>query len=305
MITQRFGILSYPGIANLGDTIQSLAARRFLPRVDLLIERERLSQPFGGKPIPTKAILNGWFMHDAAHWPPHPAIEPLPISMHFVEGGVSRLRRWARRPIDRMLTGAGGDYLRQWGPIGARDLHTLEALEARGIPAYHSGCLTLTLQRPGVGRGDDIVACDLSPTALAHLRRKTSRQVVTVTHLGGEALDHHAREAAAERLLAIYAGAAAVVTTRIHTAMPCLALGTPVLLLVPPSPPRRIADVTTLLNWCEERHFLGDEYTFDFTAPSANSDAFRRLVPLLEQKCRHFTGTDHSIGSRGDVAQPG
>ena len=38
----RFGLLSYPAVANLGDAIQSLAAKRFLPRVDLRVPRERM-----------------------------------------------------------------------------------------------------------------------------------------------------------------------------------------------------------------------------------------------------------------------
>lgn len=287
MSEPRFGLLSYPGIANLGDAIQALAAKRFLPRVDALIPREQLSAPLAGGPLRT--ILNGWFMHEPANWPPHPAIEPLPISMHFVPPGVSHLRRWAKSPIDRMLSGAGADYLRRWGPVGARDLGTLEQLEARGIPAWHSGCLTLTLPRPDVARGEDIVACDLSPKALAHLRASTARQVVAVTHLGGETLDHAGQEAAAQALLAAYAGAAAVVTTRIHAAQPCLALGTPVLLLLlPPRPQRRVSDVAALLHACDERAFLRGVHDFDLAAPPPNPDGFRRFAAELEARCRAF-----------------
>ena len=288
MTQARFGLLAYPGIANLGDPIQSLAARQFLPRVDALIPRERISAPLEGGPLRT--ILNGWFMHKPSHWPPHPAIAPLLISMHFVPAGVSHLRRWATSPIDRMLSGPGADYLRRWGPVGARDPGTLEQLEARGIPAWHSGCLTLTLSRPNVAPSGDIVASDLSPAALAHLRRTAPGEIVVVTHLGGEALDQAAQEAAAEALLARYAAAAAVVTTRIHAALPCLALGTPVLLLLPPRPPRRVSDVAGLLHTCDERDFLRNRHHFDLAAPPPNPEAFRRFVPELEARCRAFIG---------------
>ena len=303
MTAPCFGLLDYPGIANLGDTIQALAARRFLPGVDVLIERERLSAPPGGGAVPVRAILNGWFMHAPENWPPHPSIEPLALSMHFAEPGVSRLQRWARSPLERMLTGAGGDWLRRWGPVGARDPGTLEHLHRHDIPAYHSGCLTLTLRAPGIVRGEHVVASDLSPAALAQLRRATRRPVVETTHLGGEHLDHAGRHAAARGLLESYAAATAVVTTRIHAAMPCLALGTPVLLVHDERPSRRIGDVAALVHSCRESDFLAQRQGFDPDDPPANPDAFRPLGAALEQACRSFTGFAQSGGdASGEIA---
>ena len=282
-----FGLLSYPGIANLGDTIQSLAARRFLPQVDALIPRERLSEP-PAHPGPVRTILNGWFMHDPALWPPHPAIVPLPVAMHFAEPGVSRLRRWAVSPLERMLSGAGGEWLRRWGPIGARDVWTLEALEKRGIPAWHSGCLTLTLPQRPVPRGETVVACDLPELALAALRRQTSAPLLCVTHGGGEALDQCGQVAAAERLLDAYASAAAVVTTRIHCALPCLALGTPVLLLHDGAPGRRVGDMLPLLHSATFAEFAALRHPYDLAAPPPNPTAFQPLAAKLIQVCADF-----------------
>jgi hypothetical protein len=284
-----FGLLDYPGIANLGDTIQSLAARRFLPRVDVLIPRERLSELPGGADGPVRTILNGWFMHETDFWPPHPAIEPLLISMHFVQGGRPRLRRWVRSRMERMLSGEGAEFLRRWGPVGARDIFTLEQLERRNIPAYHSGCLTLTLPRDDrVVRTDTIVACDLPPAALAYVRRIATGPVEEVTHLGGEHLDAAGRDAAAGALLDLYAGAAAVVTTRIHAALPCLALGTPVLLVHEARPQRRIADITALFHSCPVDDFVAGRHAFDLADPPANQDGFVALAHDLVERCERF-----------------
>jgi Polysaccharide pyruvyl transferase len=282
----RFGLLAYPGIANLGDTIQTLAARRYLPQVDHLIERERIDRDPG--PGPLRTILNGWFMHDPRHWPPHPGIEPLLVSMHFVAPGISRLRRWAKSPQHRMLSGAGGDYLRRWGPVGARDSATLAALTAYDIPAYHSGCLTLTLERPPVARSDEVIACDLPAAALARLITLTQRPVVAVTHDGGKRLSHAEATQAAQALLERYAAAAAVVTTRIHAALPCLALGTPVLLLHDAAAPPRITDMLPLLHSCPTERFLRGDCPFDLAAPPPNPQAFRPLAAALEERCRRF-----------------
>ena len=81
MTGPEFGLLTAAS-TNLGDEIQALAARRFLPRVDRLVERERIDADPGGDG-PTRVIVNGWFMHDPRRWPPHPKLEPLPISLHL------------------------------------------------------------------------------------------------------------------------------------------------------------------------------------------------------------------------------
>jgi hypothetical protein len=237
---------------------------------------------------PLKTILNGWFMHDPVFWPPHPAIQPLPVAMHFAEPGVSRLQRWKSSPLDQMLGGAGGEWLRRWGPIGARDLWTLDALEARDIPAWHSGCLTLTLPERNVPRGDVVVACDLPDDALAALRRQTGAPLLTVSHLGGEHFAHDDQVRAAECLLDAYARAAAVVTTRIHCALPCLALGTPVLLLHDGAPGRRVGDMLPLLHSASFTDFAALRHDFDLVAPPPNPETFHPLATRLQSVCQSF-----------------
>ena len=283
----RFGLLSYPGVANLGDAIQSLAARRFLPRVDVRIVRERIADaPEGDGPV--RLIANGWFMHDPSQWPPHPALEPLLISMHFAATDFGRFQRWRARPVDRLLAGAGADYLRAHGPVGARDAFTAEELSKRDIPNYLSGCLTLTLPPRNLPREDFIVACDLPPAQLAHLQRSTSRPVVTVSHTGKPHRDPMAQEAEAEEMLSLYASAAAVVTSRVHAALPCLALGTPVLLVQQSRNERRVSDVAGLVHSVQARDFLRGRHDFELAAPPANPEHFRPLAAALEERCRAF-----------------
>lgn len=294
MTDLAFGLLSYPGIENLGDVMQARAARRFMPQVDCLIERELLATQQQDGPV--KLIMNGWFMHDHHQWPPHSTILPLLISMHFVEPPRPRIRKWHRSPREMMLSGAGAEFLRAHGPVGARDLVTLEALEAADIPAYHSGCLTLTIRHErAVPRGDYIVACDLSPQELKALKAMAAgREVISITHLGGEELDQQAQEQAVEQLLDLYAGAAAVVTSRIHAAQPCLGIGTPVLLVHPPKPARRIADVAQLMHHVASDAFVKGQCDYDFVSPPANPARHLRLVEGLEARCRAFTGFDRS-----------
>lgn len=78
-----YAILTYSairGIVNVGDFIQSLAAKQFLPHTDILLDRERLSA-YDGPSV--NAIMNGWYMTNPKFWPPAEQINPLFVSFHI------------------------------------------------------------------------------------------------------------------------------------------------------------------------------------------------------------------------------
>ena len=131
----KFGLLAHRNSVNLGDHIQSLAARQFLPRVDCIVERECLHEAANAGPL--KVIMNGWWMKHPEHWPPPPNIIPLFVSFHITTGPARAA----------MVTETSLAYLRKHGPIGCRDLSTMEFLRDAGINAYFSGCLTMTFPR--------------------------------------------------------------------------------------------------------------------------------------------------------------
>ena len=129
----KYGLLVHGTSGNIGDAVQSLAALRFLPRVDRLVERECLGAIASAGPI--KVIMNGWWMKCPEHWPPPPNVIPLFVSFHVTTGPARAA----------MVTDESLAYLRRHEPIGCRDLDTTSFLRAAGIDAYFSGCLTMTL----------------------------------------------------------------------------------------------------------------------------------------------------------------
>ena len=116
---------------NIGDYIQAVAAEQFFEHIDVYVERERLDE-YSGEPV--RLIMNGWFMHEPTHWPPVPAICPLFVAFH-----VNSLVK------EFMLSSQGVDYLKKHEPIGCRDEDTENLLRSKGVSAYFSACLTLTL----------------------------------------------------------------------------------------------------------------------------------------------------------------
>lgn len=77
----KTGLLSYSKNAtNLGDYVQSIATANLIEEYEILLEREHLNSYKGA---PVKIVLNGWFMSHPENWPPSPDIHPLFISMHI------------------------------------------------------------------------------------------------------------------------------------------------------------------------------------------------------------------------------
>ena len=250
----KYGIFSYDEnkiFFNVGDNIQSLAAKQYMPRVDTYINRERLADYHGEK---MKVIMNGWFTHNYNNWVPSDDIEPLFVSFHVNNTAAPG-----------MLNDKGIAYLKKHEPIGCRDQFTADTLKAKGIDAYFSGCLTLTLDTYKVDdalRGEDIYIVDplysyprWEKVSMSwkwflksilngklfqlgkkkkHLNNFISADLLkSAIHINQEPPANRYTDeqkfAMAEDLLHKYAKAKLVITSRIHCALPCLAMGTPVI----------------------------------------------------------------------------
>ena len=123
----KYGLILNFATDNIGDDIQSYAAAQFLPSIDCVIDRESLDR-FDNSDEPVKAIMNGWYMYDKFNWPPSADIDPLWVSVHISEADNFGIG-------EKFLSGPGGEYLRQYAPIGARDESTLEMFRRNGIDA--------------------------------------------------------------------------------------------------------------------------------------------------------------------------
>jgi hypothetical protein len=117
---------------NIGDYIQSLAAKQFFDDEDhVLWNRDELSKYTG---TPAKVILNAWFTHKPANWPPSDNLIPLFVAFHANSSSSDALT------AEKSLS-----YLKRYEPIGCRDFYTVNLLKTKGIEAYFSSCLTTTL----------------------------------------------------------------------------------------------------------------------------------------------------------------
>ena len=284
----KFGLLIEKDTRNIGDDIQSYATQIFLPRVDYFIDRNHMDEFVPDKEEKVATIINGWFLQYTLNWPFSPYVKPLPVSMHFT------YKDWFWDTTDRAyhLQGYGLEYLKSIEPIGCRDSHTVKLLESKGVKTEYTGCMTLTLKPfENVEKKDYICAVDVSKEVVEQIKKSTDMEVKVVTHIVPEnyyELSWEERMKNVEDLLKLYQGARAVVSYRLHCALPCLALGTPTILLNEDYRNDRFGDYTKYIESCTEEDFVSGKVKYDFRNIPTHSDEWKNLRDNLIKRCEEF-----------------
>ena len=251
--------------ANIGDFIQSVAAKQYFSESDspIFLKRDHLNEYDGEK---VKLIMNGWFTHIPENFPPSDKIEPLLVAFH-INSSVK----------DTFLSEKMISYLKAHEPIGCRDQYTVQLLKERGVQAYFSGCLTLTLGKkyknplktdetifvdPYIGIDKSISGIFSAVKTLISKKRvvdelcrkifkkKTIKKIIKTAFFINQYSKFWNEELLlnstyithqyfcdsdeeflneAEKLVKRYASAKLIVTSRIHCALPSTGLGTPVI----------------------------------------------------------------------------
>lgn len=248
----KYGLMYYKATDNIGDDIQTYVAKKYLPHIDYYIDRESLSCFVPEEKEYISMIMNGWYIHNKIAWPPSPYINPLLISMHFKSLEDTDVG-------DIYLKELGGDFLKKYGPVGARDIETKKRLENNGIDAYFSGCMTLTIEKfKNIEKKNKIILVDVEEEVIEKVKKtinnmdeikrdtnNTNKVKESYENMGYEieVLSHYLnpeetenktieeRMKDVENLLKKYQEAHLVITSRLHVALPCVALETPVIVL--------------------------------------------------------------------------
>ena len=128
------GILGFIGSKNIGDYVQTKAVIDLVGSKNIkILDRENLDK-YNDNVIQT--IINGWFMESPENWPPSEKIKPLFISFHLNPSIKTELLK------DESIK-----YFKSHEPVGCRDIYTRDILLEKGINAYYSSCITTTIDR--------------------------------------------------------------------------------------------------------------------------------------------------------------
>ena len=283
----KYGIMYYKKTDNIGDDIQTYTAMRFLPHIDYHIDREDLNCFIPEEKEYVSMIMNGWFMHNKAAWPPSPYINPLLLSMHFT----------CLEKIDvgeKYLQGLGGEYLKKHQPIGSRDIETQKRLNRNGIENYFSGCMTLTINPfENIKKKEYICLVDLDEKSTKLVKENTDREIKEITHdVNPEEIDSKSFEERmkdVEELLKIYQAAHLVLTNRLHVALPCVALGTPVILVHKENfEADRLGTYLQYVNSYSDVEFEKQDINQLIENPKENSQKYLEIRNPLIKQCEDF-----------------
>lgn len=244
---------------NLGDDIQALAMSELMPNgVRSTVFRKDL----GITPVVGKIAISGWFKHPADSWPTAPGLNPLFVSFHA---------------HDEKCVTEHVDFLKQHQPIGCRDLYTTELCLAHGIKAFWAGCVTMTLSRSAKTSpaGKNAVVVDYVVPGIKSLTQTVKNQQSAAHRLG-----------LAGQRLASLASARCVVTSRLHIAIPCAALGVPVMLIHPEDV--RFSGLSQFVHY---RTSADDKEVADFIdrpLPNPNVELLQSMAGQMRERVREF-----------------
>ncbi|MFY7732800.1 MAG: polysaccharide pyruvyl transferase family protein [Bacteroidia bacterium] len=220
---------------NLGDVIQGLAAKQFLPNDATPVNREKLSSLTNE---PSLLIANGWYQHEFDKFPPPTEVIPFYISVHIAKSDFIKIKSIREHFIKN-------------APIGCRDLKTLWLMRGFGIPAYYSSCLTLTFNNSFSFQGNksEVIWVDNidHPIPLKIEQKLNDLIPEGFTKISHDPLSRFMKfenyvEDNTELTFSLfkrYEQAKLVLTTKIHCALPCIGMAIPVILIHPnPKDPR-------------------------------------------------------------------
>ena len=272
----KYGLIVFKDTENIGDDIQSYAALKFLPKVDYYIEREHMDTFVPNEKEYVRVLMSGWFLHKKYNFDLSPYIYPFFISTH--------LSSYKTFGIENEHIKLFAPYLRKYGPIGCRDIHTHEVLDKYKIDNYISGCITLTIDKLKTtkNKSDYICCVDVSDEVEEYIKQNTELKIIKKTHkLDGKEnakLSYEERFENVRNLLKVYQNAKLVVTSRLHCALPCLALGTPVIIVTDDKSiyyKDRINSYLEYLTYYSESDFL--KTSIDDLLKVKNNDSYLKI----------------------------
>ena len=250
----EIGVLGFSKSKNIGDYIQTKAVIDILNKQNIkILEREKLNN-YNGPPL--KTIINGWFMENPKNWPPNNNINPLFISFHINPSIVKTF-----------INHQSIEYFKKHEPIGCRDYYTRDLLVTNGINAYFSSCVTLGIERekylkrqtPGgvlvIGAFDRLkpyldyksplkflLSLIKYPLRILNYKIKLQKfnrhlykqkfEIKSYSQITKNSINSHSEGIAlAEEMLNKIAESDIIITSRIHAALPALAMGLKVIFI--------------------------------------------------------------------------
>jgi hypothetical protein len=138
-----------------------------------------------------------------------------------------------------LLTKSMVDFFKEYQPIGCRDETTYSILLRNGIRCYLNGCLTSTFTRRSANvdfsQQQQVYFVDIPDSLIDYIPRNIAANAKTISNnfygsINDLVPDGNVMKFIVDRYETLRETASLVVTSRLHVASPCIAMGIPVIL---------------------------------------------------------------------------
>ena len=255
-----------PGkVRNIGDDYQSFAVEHLynymgIDTADIIRIMSRDLATYDGDEI---VLPINYFIANVIHPYLSPKIKPVYLGVSLISSCVTEVL-----------------CLKEFEPIGCRDAYTMQLLKDKGIDAYLNGCLTLILPSRGKREAPKTFFVDVSDELLTFVPPELLDDAVHCTQMFfHQSVSERQSRAALERMRD---EARLVVTSRLHCAVPCIAMGIPVVFARD--------RITFRSNWLGSLIPLYDRATFeniDWCPSAINVESIKRR--MLENASRRIS----------------
>lgn len=226
----------WPRDGNIGDCIQTLGVENIYKKMKIDCEKLLLVNRDDIKTYDKEDCIlpmQSWFGNYANVFPLPWSDKITPI---FIGFHLNKMNNTRQKFLDEKIH----LKMKPFEPIGCRDRNTRDFLIANGVEAYFSGCMTLTFnKREKEPKNGKIFLVDLTKRTIKKLPQEIKDNAdMSITHFyywneypvswkGAEEFEQEARN-----ILERYKNEAKlVITSKIHVAMPCVAIGIPVVFI--------------------------------------------------------------------------
>lgn len=182
--------------------------------------------------------------------------------------------------------------------MGCRDIETQKRLGRNNIDNYFSGCMTLTTEKfENIKKQEYICVVDVADKVYKKIQESTKREIKKITHsvnpdeIKKKSFEQRMNDV--ENLLKTYQAAHIVITSRLHVALPCIALGTPVILVIKEDYERDRLE--TFLKYPGAYYFYNEFCNFSneeienmLNNPNKNNEEYLEIRNDLIERCNNF-----------------
>lgn len=217
-----------PTVCNVGDIAQSFAIdyiylKMGIPKDDIVdISIHQLSTYRGEKIL---LPLDGYFRYSREYsvFPTSPDITPVFLGVYIPPGPYQKATK----------------FWTQFSPIGCRDEATFCAMRNHGYDAYLTGCMTMLFpKRDKVPSTPHVFMVDAHPAIYNFIPEDLKPYIERITHditvnpdEDWMAVGHTCEKIARSIYHRYWEEATLVVTSRLHCAAPCIAMGIPTIVV--------------------------------------------------------------------------